>query len=144
MSMKFTPLKFQIPLAAGGVALMAFNYLQFAVPHGKGLIKYIPGESEFETMSNELNENQKNALDFIKKNILNKDFLNYFRGDREHKIFPHPICLVNYLNDLGFKVEEFGFIKYNIGYFSKINYLLAKFGITTKFSNYVGICARKL
>lgn len=39
MSMKFTPLKFQIPLAAGGVALMAFNYLQFAVPHGKGLIK---------------------------------------------------------------------------------------------------------
>ena len=37
--MKFTPLKFQIPLAAGGVALMAFNYLQFAVPHGKGLIK---------------------------------------------------------------------------------------------------------
>ena len=36
--MKFTPLKFQIPLAAGGIALMAFNYLQFAVPHGKGLI----------------------------------------------------------------------------------------------------------
>jgi len=36
--MKFTPLKFQIPLAAGGVALMALNYLQFAVPHGKGLI----------------------------------------------------------------------------------------------------------
>ncbi len=37
--MKFTPFKFQVPLAAGGVALMAFNYLQFAVPHGKGLIK---------------------------------------------------------------------------------------------------------
>lgn len=37
--MKFTPFKFQMPLAAGGVALMAFNYLQFAVPHGKGLIK---------------------------------------------------------------------------------------------------------
>ena len=36
--MSFTPLKFQIPLAAGGIALMAFNYLQFAVPHGKGLI----------------------------------------------------------------------------------------------------------
>lgn len=37
--MKFTPFKFQVPLAAGGVALMAFNYLQFAVPHGKGSIK---------------------------------------------------------------------------------------------------------
>ena len=80
----------------------------------------------------------------IKKNILNQDFLNYFRGDREHKIFPHPVCLANYLNNLGFKVEEVGFIKYNIKYFSRINYLLAKFGITTKFSNYVGICARKL
>jgi len=38
--MKFTPLKFQIPLAAGGISLMAFNYLQFAVPHGKGLVKF--------------------------------------------------------------------------------------------------------
>lgn len=37
--MKFTPIKFQASLAAGGVALMAFNYLQFAIPHGKGLIK---------------------------------------------------------------------------------------------------------
>jgi hypothetical protein len=36
--LNFTPLKFQVPLAAGGIALMAFNYLQFAVPHGKGLI----------------------------------------------------------------------------------------------------------
>lgn len=36
--MSFTPFVFQIPLAAGGLALMAFNYLQFAVPHGKGLV----------------------------------------------------------------------------------------------------------
>lgn len=37
--MKFNPLFFQASLAAGGVALMPFNFLQFAVPHGKGLIK---------------------------------------------------------------------------------------------------------
>ena len=37
--MKFTPMKFQASLSAGGVSLMAFSYLQFAVPHGKGLIK---------------------------------------------------------------------------------------------------------
>lgn len=37
--MKFTPLKFQGSLAAGGVALMPFVYLQFTVPHAKGLIK---------------------------------------------------------------------------------------------------------
>lgn len=36
--MKFTPFKFQLPLAAGGIALMAFNYLMLAVPHGEGPI----------------------------------------------------------------------------------------------------------
>ena len=38
--MKFAPLKFQIPLAAGGIALMAFNFLQFAVPHDQGLVRF--------------------------------------------------------------------------------------------------------
>ena len=33
--MPFHPLKFQLPLAAGGIALMAYNYLQFAVPHAR-------------------------------------------------------------------------------------------------------------
>lgn len=37
--MKFSPFNFQAPLAAGGITLMSFSYLQFAVPHGKGLIK---------------------------------------------------------------------------------------------------------
>ncbi|MDA8221823.1 hypothetical protein [Desulfosporosinus sp.] len=37
--MKFSPFNFQAPLGAGGITLMAFSYLQFAVPHGKGLIK---------------------------------------------------------------------------------------------------------
>lgn len=36
----FNPLFFQASLAAGGVALMAFNFLQFAIPHGKGLITF--------------------------------------------------------------------------------------------------------
>jgi tellurite resistance protein TehA-like permease len=36
--MKFTPLSFQGPLAAGGVALMPFVLLQFTVPHEKALI----------------------------------------------------------------------------------------------------------
>lgn len=34
--MKFTPFNFQAPLAAGGITLMAFNWLQFAIPHGQG------------------------------------------------------------------------------------------------------------
>jgi hypothetical protein len=36
--MQFSPLKFQIPLAAGGISLMAFNYLQFAIPDVQGLV----------------------------------------------------------------------------------------------------------
>lgn len=36
---QFNPLFFQGSLAAGGISLMAFNFLQFAVPHNKGLIK---------------------------------------------------------------------------------------------------------
>jgi len=39
----------------------------------KGLIKYIPGEKDFEILKeNELNEQQKKALEFIKKNVLEK------------------------------------------------------------------------
>ncbi|MBI5232634.1 MAG: hypothetical protein HY876_10780 [Coriobacteriales bacterium] len=37
--MRFTPFNLQAPLAAGGVTLMAFNWLQFAVPHGKGPVR---------------------------------------------------------------------------------------------------------
>lgn len=36
----FNPLFFQGSLAAGGLSLMPFNYLQFTVPHGKGLITF--------------------------------------------------------------------------------------------------------
>jgi len=36
------------------------------------LIDYIPGESNFEIKNEQLNEKQKKALDFIKKNILEK------------------------------------------------------------------------
>ncbi|QQG38901.1 MAG: redox-regulated ATPase YchF [Candidatus Woesearchaeota archaeon] len=40
--------------------------------HKKNLIKYIPGSNNFEVISFNLNEKQKKALEFIKKNILDK------------------------------------------------------------------------
>ena len=40
LSIKFHPLLFQASLAAGGVALMPFNYLQYGVDHGAGLITW--------------------------------------------------------------------------------------------------------
>ena len=37
----------------------------------KGLIKYSPGSEQFDILkSNELNQKQKNALDFIKRDIM--------------------------------------------------------------------------
>lgn len=45
--------------------------LKEAAKHG--LIKYIPGNEDFEILNpDKLSESQKNALDFIKENILNK------------------------------------------------------------------------
>lgn len=38
----------------------------------KELIKYIPGENKFEIVNDDLNEKQKNALDFIQKQVLSK------------------------------------------------------------------------
>jgi len=37
--MKFTPLRFQASLAAAGVALMPFLFMQFTIPHGKGFVR---------------------------------------------------------------------------------------------------------
>jgi hypothetical protein len=49
LSIKFHPLLFQASLAAGGVALMPFNYLQYGVSHGKGLITW--GAMPWSTMT---------------------------------------------------------------------------------------------
>jgi ribosome-binding ATPase len=38
----------------------------------KELIRYVPGENNFEIINEELNEKQKKALDFIKNNVLSK------------------------------------------------------------------------
>jgi len=38
----------------------------------RSLIKYVPGENDFEITSNDLNEKQKKALSFIKENVLDK------------------------------------------------------------------------
>ena len=38
----------------------------------KSLIKYVPGENNFEVTSKDLNEKQKKALSFIKENVLDK------------------------------------------------------------------------
>ena len=66
-------------------------------------------------------------------NILNKNFLDIYKGADDHKIFPMPPSMIVYLEYLGFKVEELSYIK---GKFSNIPFL-------NKFSSYIGIVAIK-
>lgn len=69
----------------------------------------------------------------LRKNILDKDFLKIYKGAYDHKVFPMPPCMIIYLEDLGFKVQELSYIK---GKFNKIPFL-------NKFSDYIGIVATK-
>jgi len=83
-------------------------------------------------------------IKYIKqKNLLDSQFLNSFKGAPDHKIFPHPVCFAIYLNEIGFQTIEIAFIKYDFKPFSAIHRFLARIGITSKFSNYVGIYAIK-
>lgn len=80
---------------------------------------------------------------FTQKNLLKEQFLNKFKGVIDHKIFPHPICLANYLNNIGFKTKGIEFIKYNIKYFPFLKPFLCKFNYTKKLAEYIGIYAIK-
>lgn len=76
----------------------------------------------------------------MQRDLLDSRYLNSFRGVPDHKIFPHPVCFAIYINEVGFKVNEIAFIKYD----SKLNKFLARIGITRKFSSYIGISAIKI
>jgi len=76
-------------------------------------------------------------------NVLDKKFLKIFKGAVDHLIFPHPVCLINYLQVLGFKIEKVAFIKFDIKALSWLHYFLAKIGLTKKYSSYIGIHAIK-
>ena len=80
---------------------------------------------------------------YFKKNLLDDKFIKEFRGNPDHMIFPHPMCFAIYLKELGFEVRMISFIKYDFKYFPAIHKMLARIGITTKFSSYIGIHAIK-
>jgi len=68
------------------------------------------------------------------RNILDNQFLTKYRGHHEHKIFPMPPSVINYMQDFGLEVVEIAYLK---GKLSKIPFL-------NKFSDYIGIVARKV
>jgi len=55
------------------IACSAESELALKEAAKQGLIDYIPGENDFEIKSEQLNEKQKKALEFIKNNILKND-----------------------------------------------------------------------
>ena len=85
----------------------------------------------------------KKMIRFIlQRDLLDKSYLKAFRGAPDHKVFPHPVCLANYLNQVGFETKTIEFIKYNFNY-SFFNTLLLRFELTRKFPAYIGIWAVK-
>jgi ribosome-binding ATPase YchF (GTP1/OBG family) len=71
-----------------------------------GLIKYVPGGNDFEIISENLNEKQKSALEFIKKNVLKKfcstgvqEILNSMAFDVLNQIVVYPVADINKMSD---------------------------------------------
>jgi len=78
----------------------------------------------------------------LQSDLLDESYLNTFSGAPDHKVFPHPVCLANYLNHVGFETKAIEFIKYDF-YWSFLNRVLPRFELTRKFQAYVGIWAIK-
>lgn len=49
----------------------------------------------------------------LQRDLLDEPYLNTFARAPVHKVFPHPVCLAIYLNNVGFKTETIKFIKCN-------------------------------
>ena len=71
-----------------------------------GLIRYIPGSNDFEIISDNLNEKQKQALEFIKENVLKKygstgiqECLNKTVFGLLKMIVVYPVANINKLSD---------------------------------------------
>jgi SAM-dependent methyltransferase len=102
-----------------------------------------PGGSVIITYPNPL-EIGKLMRYIFQKDLLNVKYLDNFRGMSEHKVFPHPVCLAIYLNDIGFRVDAVEFIKCGfrcLDYMFQVLRLL--FRLENKFSSYVGVAATK-
>jgi SAM-dependent methyltransferase len=71
-----------------------------------------PGGSVIITYPNPLELGK--LLSYIRqKDLLDRQYLNSFKGATDHKVFPHPICFAIYLNEVGFQTHAIEFIKYD-------------------------------
>jgi hypothetical protein len=90
----------------GAVPCSAESELALREADKHGLIRYMPGSRSFEIVSSSLSEKQRNALDFIKKNVLDKygstgvqDCLNKLVFEMLGYIVVYPVASINKLSD---------------------------------------------
>lgn len=90
----------------GAIPCSAESELALREAEKHGLIKYTPGSKEFEVVSDKLSEKQRDALDFIKKNVLEKygstgiqDCLNKLVFEMLEQIVVYPVANINKLTD---------------------------------------------
>lgn len=97
-------------------------------PGGSAIVSY-PNPFSFDRM----------VRFMFRKKLLDEACLKQFKGAHDHKIFPHPLCLTNYLHEIGFEVQQIEFIKFKFKYLGPLNKLFAKLNCTKKFSSYVAM-----
>lgn len=75
--------------------------------------------------------------------LLDDGYLRAYRGAPDHKVFPHPPSLANYLVDVGLQPRSVVFIKYAYRQLGALNRLLPRWNVTRKLAAYVGVHATR-
>lgn len=90
----------------GAIPCSAESELALREADSHGLIKYVPGSKIFEHVPEKLNEKQEEALNFIKKNVLEKygstgiqDCLNKLVFEMLDQIVVYPVANINKFED---------------------------------------------
>lgn len=73
---------------------------------------------------------------------LGKSEVELFRGDSDHRVFPHPLTMMNYLGDMGFGIKTLAFAKNStLKRLPGLGEKLSGLRHVRQFSDYVGIHA---
>jgi len=90
----------------GAIPCSAESELALREADNHGLIKYVPGSKIFEHVPEKLNDKQEEALNFIKKNVLEKygstgiqNCINKLVFDMLDQIVVYPVASINKLTD---------------------------------------------
>ncbi|MFH2001756.1 MAG: methyltransferase domain-containing protein [Planctomycetota bacterium] len=78
----------------------------------------------------------------FRKDLLDERYLEDFKGNPDHKVFPHPVCMSLYLQRVGFEVKRIGFLKFNFRY-ALLNALLSRITPMQRLASNIGIHAVK-